>query len=136
VLELTEGSGADTVLELSGARGAFREGFDLLRPSGRFVVVGQVGDAVDPIPPAHLTRANLSILGSWSGTVTHYWQAMEFLRRTRDNVDYDQMISGRYGLEDINTAMRGMRDFTEIKAAVLPNGEATTVSAAAAEASV
>lgn len=136
VLEVTEGSGADTVLELSGARGAFREGFDLLRPSGRFVVVGQVGDAVDPIPPAHLTRANLSILGSWSGTVTHYWQAMEFLRRTRDDVDYDQMISGRYALEDINTAMRGMRDFTEIKAAVLPNGETTTVGAAAAQARV
>jgi len=39
VRELTEGTGADVVFELSGAPFAFAEGLDFLRPGGRYAVV-------------------------------------------------------------------------------------------------
>jgi Zn-dependent alcohol dehydrogenase len=44
------------------------------------------------------------------------------MRRTSGEVDYDRMISGRYGLEDVDKALANMASYSEIKAAVYPNG--------------
>jgi threonine dehydrogenase-like Zn-dependent dehydrogenase len=120
IRELTAGAGADIVMELSGAPGAFSEGLDFLRVGGRYVVVGQVGAARDPVLTAAITRKDATILGSWSATIGHYWQALEFLRLTCDQIDYRQLISGRYRLSDVNTALERMASFQEIKPALYP----------------
>ena len=121
IRELT-GDGADIVMELSGAAGAFGEGLEFLRAGGRYVVVGQVGAAQDSIVPAMITRKDATILGSWSATITHYWQALEFMRATANEIDYGALISGRYPLSDVNTAMERMAAFQEIKPALYPGG--------------
>jgi threonine dehydrogenase-like Zn-dependent dehydrogenase len=94
----------------------------MVRRGGTYVVVGQVTDFEDPIVPSKITQNRTTILGSWSGGIKHYWQALEFMRRTCGEVDYGRMISGRYELDDVNTALANMASFSEIKAAVYPNG--------------
>jgi L-iditol 2-dehydrogenase len=121
VLALT-GTGPDVVMEFSGAPGAFSEGLGMLRRGGRYVVVGQVGGFEDPVRPSLITTKQATVIGSWSASIAHYWQALEFLRLTAADVDYGRMISGRFGLEDATLALQRMSDLLEIKAAIYPSG--------------
>jgi threonine dehydrogenase-like Zn-dependent dehydrogenase len=120
ISELTGGQGADVVMEMSGADGAFLEGVDFVRRGGRYLVVGQVGPDEARFLPSVLTKKQLAIIGSWSAGIAHYWQAFELLLAARDTVDWDRMISGRFSLNDVNEALGRMASFDEIKAVVVP----------------
>jgi len=120
VRELTGGTGADVVLELSGAPYAFAEGLDFLRPGGRYAVVGQLGGPLTPVQAALIVRKQATILGVQSADIGQFWKALDFVRRTGDRYDYEAMLTTRYPLARINEAIQNMRAFREIKPLVLP----------------
>jgi threonine dehydrogenase-like Zn-dependent dehydrogenase len=123
VRELTRGTGADVVLELSGAPYAFAEGLDFLRPGGRYAVVGQLGGPLTPVQAALIVRKQATILGVQSADIGQFWKALEFVRRTADRFDYEAMLTTRYPLPRINEAIQSMRAYREIKPLVLPWAE-------------
>jgi threonine dehydrogenase-like Zn-dependent dehydrogenase len=123
VRELTDGRGADVVLELSGAPLAFAEGMDFLRPGGRYAVVGQLGGPLTPVQAALFVRKQATVLGVQSADIGQFWKALEFVRRTADRFDYEAMLTTRYPLDRINEAIQSMRAFREIKPLVLPWAE-------------
>ena len=123
VRELTAGTGADVVLELSGAPYAFAEGLDFLRPGGRYAVVGQLGGPLTPVQAALIVRKQATILGVQSADIGQFWKALDFVRRTEDRYDFEAMLTTRYPLAQINEAIQNMRAFREIKPLVLPWAE-------------
>ena len=123
VSELTGGTGADVVLELSGAPYAFAEGLDFLRPGGRYAVVGQLGGPLTPVQAALIVRKQATILGVQSADIGQFWKALDFVRRTGDRYDFEAMLTTRYPLARINEAIQNMRAFREIKPLVLPWAE-------------
>jgi threonine dehydrogenase-like Zn-dependent dehydrogenase len=120
VRELTDGTGADVVMELSGAPLAFAEGMDFLRPGGRYAVVGQLGGPLTPVQAALIVRKQATILGVQSADIGQFWKALDFVRRTHDRYDFEAMLTTRYPLDRINEAIQDMRAFKEIKPIVLP----------------
>lgn len=120
VKELTGGLGADVVFELSGANYAVAEGLEMLRPGGRYIVVGQLGGPLTPIQAALIVRKQATILGVQSADIGQFWKALEFVRRTADRYDFEAMLTNRYPLSQINEAIHAMRAFQEIKPLVLP----------------
>jgi L-iditol 2-dehydrogenase len=120
VLALTRGQGAEIVMEWSGARTAFSEGIDMVRRGGRFLVGGQVGPHQVQFQPAKILKNHLTVIGSMSGTESHYWKAMQFLSKRQHDFDFDRIISNRYGLDRIADALRGMQNLTEIKPVIIP----------------
>lgn len=122
VLALTDGHGADLVLEVSGAAGAFREGIALSATGGRYVVIGQVGGDLTPVPAYELVVKQLNVSGVWSAEIDAYHLALLFLERHADRFDWDRVISNHYPLERINDAIASMRAHQEIKPMILPNG--------------
>jgi threonine dehydrogenase-like Zn-dependent dehydrogenase len=118
VLDATEGRGADVVIEVSGAPDAFPEGMVMLRPGGRYLVVGQVHGQSLPFNASSIVLKHATLIGSLSGSVEHYWRALQFLRHQRHRFDWDQMISNHYPLTHINAAFRSMQALTEIKPAI------------------
>ena len=123
VRELTGGTGADVVLELSGAPYAFAEGLDFLRPGGRYAVVGQLGGPLTPVQAALIVRKQATILGVQSADIGQFWKALDFVRRTGDRYDFEAMLTTRYPLARINEAIQNMRALREIKPLVLPWAE-------------
>lgn len=121
VQELTNGLGADVVMELSGAVPAVPEGIQLARRGGRYLIMGQLGSHEVQVRPALITLKHLSLIGTFSADIRHYWKALDFIRQTRDKFDFDAMISNRYPLREINEAMHNMQGFREIKPLVLPH---------------
>lgn len=119
VLSLTGGRGADTVMEFTGHAGAFAEGMDLARRGGSYVVVGQLGQGEVSIKPSTIVAKQLRVLGSFSGQAKAYWKALEFVSLHGKTIPFERMISGRYKLDEVNTALGRMKNLEEIKPVIM-----------------
>ncbi|MFD3583255.1 zinc-binding dehydrogenase [Streptomyces sp. NPDC058683] len=115
VKDLTDGRGAPVVLEMSGIPAAFAEGIDMLRPGGRYLVVGQAHQRTVDFNPSVIMHKQATLIGSRSAGVDHYWKALEFLRANADRFAWDALLSHRYRLDEINEAFEAMRTWSEIK---------------------
>src|SRR5439155_19886664 len=111
VRSLTDGRGADIVMEFTGHPQAFNEGLDLIRRGGRYVVVGQLGSGTTTIKPSLIVSKQLRILGSLSGRAKSYWKALEFVSAHKQHFPFDRMISNHYSLDEVNVALQRMKTY-------------------------
>jgi threonine dehydrogenase-like Zn-dependent dehydrogenase len=114
------GGGADLTAEFSGHPAAFAEGVEMAAPLGRYLVVGQLGAGTTAVAPGTITKKNLTVIGSFSGDISHYHKALTILERYADRLPFDRLISGRYPLDQVNTVIERMQSFREIKPVLLP----------------
>lgn len=121
VLSLVGTRGADVICEMSGARGAVAEGLLLAAPAARYLVAGTVAGGTQEVDAHLIVRRNLTVIGSLGAEIDAYYKAMEFLRHERDRFDWDLLIGGRYGLDDVTSALGAMRDYSETKAVIVPS---------------
>jgi len=117
---VTEGRGADIVMEFTGHPIAFNEGLDIIRRGGRYVVVGQLGSGTTTIKPSLIVSKQLRILGSLSGRAKAYWKALEFVSAHQEHFPFDRMISTHYSLDEVNVALQRMKNYEEIKPMIEP----------------
>ncbi|OZI37393.1 alcohol dehydrogenase [Bordetella genomosp. 10] len=115
VLAQTEGRGADIVMEFTGVPAAFAEGLALARKGGRYLVVGQLGEASTTVAPSMIVKKNLQVFGSFSGDARSYSLALQFLEKHQHDFPFHEMITGRYTLDQVNVAMQRMKNFEEVK---------------------
>lgn len=115
VRSLTSGRGADVVMEFTGHPAAFAEGLELVRKGGRYLVVGQLGEGSTTIKPSTIVKKNVRVVGSFSGAAKDYFKALDFVSRHQRDIPFGKMITGRYGLSEVNTALERMRRLQEIK---------------------
>jgi threonine dehydrogenase-like Zn-dependent dehydrogenase len=115
VLSLTEGRGADIVMEFTGVPAAFGEGLQLARRGARYLVVGQLGEGRTEIQPSMIVKKNINVIGSFSGDARSYSLALQFIERHQKRFPFEKMITGRYRLNDVNLAMERMKNYLEIK---------------------
>ncbi len=120
IKSLTEGRGADIVMEFTGHPQAINEGLELIRRGGRYVVVGQLGSGTTTIKPSVIVSKQLRILGSLSGRAKAYWKALEFIATHQGRIPFQRMISHRYRLDEINVALERMKTYQEIKPVIEP----------------
>lgn len=110
----TAGRGADVVIQ-AASNAAVPEGLKHLREGGRFVNIGVGGRAaidVDTIPQ------EMTFFTVRSGEPRHWLQALDFMSSRANRYPFEEMISARYKLEQINEAMNDMASFKVVKAAI------------------
>jgi threonine dehydrogenase-like Zn-dependent dehydrogenase len=126
VRESTGGYGPDIVIEASGNPDAFREGCELVRDAGRYIVVGQYTDNGDVSinPHLHINKKHLEVRGCWGSDFSHLWRAMETLRRfggsESGKIDWGSLITHRYSLEEAGQALRDVEAGRVVKAVIQP----------------
>lgn len=120
VLRIT-GRGASIAFELAGAPGVVTEGVQMLARNGRYVVMGTLGGAPQPVNVATIVARGLRIIGSMSGDIGDYHKAMLALDRYQDRFDWNRMLGKTYGLSDLAGAMESMRRMDEIKPVIRPS---------------
>ena len=99
--------GADIVLELVGLASLLPEGVAMLAPGGTFVEVGLffTGTSV-AFDPSTLLRGNKKIVGSPGYPPDLIPKILDFLVRNHRAIPFDRIISHRFGLEQINEALK------------------------------
>jgi threonine dehydrogenase-like Zn-dependent dehydrogenase len=107
VRELTQGRGADVVLELVGFPDAFVEGFRLIRPGGTIVEVGCMWpNSTTQMDISKFVWSNARVIG-----IAHYDPytlpvALDFLVRTKDKYPLGKIMSHSFPLEKIGEAFQ------------------------------
>jgi threonine dehydrogenase-like Zn-dependent dehydrogenase len=107
VRELTNGRGADLVVECAGVPEAVSEGLELLRPGGFYVECGNFSDMGPvPISPHLLCSKNVRLIGVNGEAATAYGPSMQALRRYRQHYPVHKVVTHRYPVEQAESALR------------------------------
>lgn len=118
ILELTQGRGPENVVEASGVPAAFVEGLELIQKGGKYLVMGQSSMGLATVMPSLVTSKALTIVGSVSASIRHFYFALQFIKTKREKYPFADLVSGKYRLEDINEALANMESGKEIKAVI------------------
>jgi threonine dehydrogenase-like Zn-dependent dehydrogenase len=115
VLALTNGRGPELVVEGSGIPAAFNEGLDMIQKGGRYLVLGQSSAATVPVAPGIITGKGLTLVGSVSAAIQHFYRALQFIKHRRAKYPFAGIVSHKYELEQINEAFADMATGKAIK---------------------
>ena len=120
--DLTEGRGADVIIEASGNPAAIPEGFALLRDGGTYVVAGHYTDAgsVSVNPHLDINRKHATVKGRWGTELPHVARALDLLARHR--LPFARVIGGEYGLDETGRALSDVERLAVTKAIIVPAG--------------
>lgn len=90
----------------------------MLRGGGRFVNIGAGGAATVAVGdlPQEMTFHTIR-----SGEPRHWLQALEFLASRRADYPFEDMISERYTLDQVNEAMAAMAAYRVVKPVIYPH---------------
>ena len=118
VRSMTNGIGAEIVIECSGVPAAFNEGVDYLAKGGTYLIMGQTSRRSVEIIPNDIMSKNVCILGSGSADIRHFVKALKFIEAYREKYPFGELISTKYALEDLNDALSNMLHGKDLKAAI------------------
>lgn len=122
ILNLTNLRGADRVIEATGVPSAVKEGLQMTRDGGTYVIVGQYTNAGDVLinPHIEINKKHVTIKGSWGSDFSHFYLAVNFVLKFSD-LPWEQTISRDYSLDEVNQAMDDLENYRIMKAVISPN---------------
>ncbi|MEV7549430.1 NAD(P)-dependent alcohol dehydrogenase [Amycolatopsis sp. NPDC089917] len=98
VLDLTDGEGAETVIDFVGEGGATKDGLAMLRRAGDYHVVGY-GENID-IPTIDVISTEINLIGNLVGSYTDLCELMVLAAQGRV-----KLHTAQYPLEEFQTAL-------------------------------
>ena len=120
VLSATGGRGADLVLDCAGTRSALPEGLGLLRRGGRYLVIGQSDPRPVPLPTNTFNVNQLTIAGTVSADISHYFRALRFASDHQRRFSFDALLGERYPLTGVDQALAAIASGAEIRPVIEP----------------
>jgi threonine dehydrogenase-like Zn-dependent dehydrogenase len=123
VLDLTDGRGAEVVIECTGRMVAFDEGMGLLADEGRYVVLGiYSGHGTVRFDPVRLNNRSLAVIGSMGpATLTDYRTTIQLAQRHGERLRLADLVTHRFSLTHLEEAIDVARRGEAIKAVVVPS---------------
>jgi threonine dehydrogenase-like Zn-dependent dehydrogenase len=105
IMELTDGAGADIVMELVGQTDLIPEGVGYLAPGGTLVEIGHVmAGRTFTLDPRAIIRGK-RIMGSSGYRHSLIPAVLDLMVKTQDRIPYDRIVSDRFPLAQVNDAM-------------------------------
>jgi threonine dehydrogenase-like Zn-dependent dehydrogenase len=118
VRKLTDGRGADVVIEACGVPRAVKEALQMVRDQGRVAVVGQYTDRgeVEINPHSDINRKHVDIRGVWGSDFSHLHRGVRLLERFQQRVPWRELAKKVYPLERAAEALSDIEDLKYPKA--------------------
>lgn len=122
VLQLTGGRGADVVMECAGTKSVVQEGLEMVRPGGRYLLVGSATDYGQlPINPALIVKKALRVTGVSGADPESFIRCTEAMH-TIVPYPVEKLVTHKYPLDQVNDAFRAHETLEAMVAVVTPNG--------------
>ncbi len=120
VRKLTEGRGADVVIDCTGSARPFREEIELIRRGGSCLVPG-IATPVGEVPLKlyeDLAVKNVRLQGIWVSDTSHLEKTVDLVLSGK--YPFEKLITHHFPLEKINQALEAMEKKEALKAVVTP----------------
>lgn len=122
IRELTDGRGADIVVECAGVPEAISEGLDYLRPGGFYIETGNFVDMGEiSIKSSIICTKNLRIIGIGGEAATVYGPTMDALERYMKHYPLDKIVSHFFCVEEAEKAIQFSMNGDCMKVAIASN---------------
>jgi putative phosphonate catabolism associated alcohol dehydrogenase len=121
VRDLTNGRGADCLLECSGSNQAFESAMNVMRLGGRVVLVGAVFPQ-EPVPIVleRIVRRNLLVAGVHNYAPRNLKQAVDFLSASGGKYPFASLVSAWYPFTEIERAVEHASSRTAVRVGLKP----------------
>ncbi|PTL38379.1 zinc-binding dehydrogenase [Alkalicoccus saliphilus] len=124
ILDITNGEGADFVLDAAGVPAAFNEAVRIAKLGGTVIELGNV--SVDesqniPIVPGLITRKCLTIKGILRYQPWYLYKTLKFLEKYSEKYPFDSLTDRTYSLNESQIAMRKAATKEVTRAIIEPN---------------
>jgi len=123
ILELTQGVGADAIIEVTGRPAAFAEAIDYARVGASIASVGNLNVGKDfeiDFAPALITRKQLRIVGILRYDPWYLNDALTFLQQYKDRFPFDDLSDRVFAMDDITEALELSEARVVARAAIIP----------------
>jgi len=122
VKDLTQGRGADVVIECAGDPPVVVEGIDTLRQGGTFLEVGHFVDAGDITlnPHRHLCAKSIRLLGQVNLAYTGIMPSVKLMQENQGKYDFNKVVSHRFPLSRASDGVSCFMDPASMKVVICP----------------
>ena len=121
--DLTDGYGADVVIEVSGSPDVIPQGIEMLRMGGRYLLIGTVfPHAIFTLDAYLVTTKMITVKGIHNYEARHLGEALRFVARTRSKYPFGQLVTHHFNLEEVDQAFALSAERQAIRVAVIPGG--------------
>jgi threonine 3-dehydrogenase len=103
VLDATDGVGVGTVVDYTGDPEAIVQGFRMLRPAGRMILVARFTGPLPAIVGSYFISKSPHVIGLWGRRLFHTWLLSEELL-TSGRIDVTPVVGKTYALTDFDAA--------------------------------
>lgn len=122
VRDLTDGRGADVVIEAAGHISAFPEGLKLVAKNGRYVIIGLwSAPGTVPVEPRYINNNNIQIIGNALAQPQHLYGAIQVARTHHREYPMMDVITDKFSLADTQKALEAVEQLKTIKSVIVPN---------------
>lgn len=121
VRTLTDGQGADVVVEVVGHPSAIDEGLKLLGQFGRYVEIGNINiGKTFEFDPSRFVFGNKAMVGVSLYDPAVLSRALTFLEQNQDRLPLNRLAAACYSLDDINEAFAAAEGRRDVRASIVP----------------
>ncbi|KAA0114643.1 zinc-binding dehydrogenase [Mycolicibacterium sp. P9-22] len=121
VRKLTDGQGADVVVEVVGHPSAIDEGLQMLGQFGRYIEIGNINiGKTFEFDPSRFVFANKTMVGVSLYEPAVLSRALTFLEQHQHHLPLDRLAAACYSLDDINEAFAAATGKRDVRASIIP----------------
>ncbi|OBH80593.1 zinc-binding alcohol dehydrogenase [Mycobacterium scrofulaceum] len=121
VRQLTDGRGADVVVEVVGHPSAIDEGLKMLGQFGRYVEIGNINiGKTFELDPSRFVFGNKMMVGVSLYDPIVLSRALKFLEQHQARLPLHRLTAACYPLDDINDAFAAAESKRDIRASIVP----------------
>lgn len=129
VRELTDGRGADLVIECTGVPEVIPEGILMTRKGGMYIITGMfvdVGRVISINPHRDICAKNIRIIGSTNHPPSGYIPTLKLMKRYQPYFPpFSELVTHVFPLEDVNKALMVSMDVeSSLKVVIAPKAGA------------
>lgn len=121
VKQLTDGWGADVVVEVVGHPRVVNEGIAMLGRTGKYLEIGNISPGLTyELDPSKLVFGNLTMYAMVYYEADHLRQALDLVLRTKGRYPWHTVVSHTFPLAEINEAFQKADRGEVTRAAIVP----------------
>ncbi|NIA08008.1 MAG: zinc-binding dehydrogenase, partial [Actinobacteria bacterium] len=125
VKNLTDGRGADLIVEASGSAQAIVEALEMLRRGGMYIVAGNAldkGEDVSINAARHFCTKNVRLLGMNNHSHVGHYDSMKLMQKYADRFAFEKIISHRYSIDNAEAGLKKSMEPDSMKVVITPTG--------------